>query len=485
MAGRVAIHRNGIMWLRSGWRKRQERAFFVSTRLRVCHSVPGVRLSPAKSLAIHINRHSPLVSSWLRQCRLSANRLVVPLMGRKVRSRTHIEVAKLKKPGMHAVGDPPGLVLRVRPEGSRSWILRALVLGKRRHIGLGPFPEVALADAREAAKRHRATIREGRDPLEEARALKRANRAAREGARTFRDTAEEYMALKLSGHAAKSLDGWRESLARHAYPVIGNDPIAEVGRDSVLRVLQPIWQTTTETASRVRGRIEAILAFATVRGYRTGENPARWRGNLDVDLPKPRTVAPTRHHAALPWQQVPAFFARLAAIEGSGSRALELAILTASRSGEVRGARWEEFDLSDRMWRIPGARMKAKREHRVPLSRAVLELLDGLPGERSGLLFSSAKGTPISDMTLSAVLRRMEVPAVPHGFRSSFRDWCSESEHNIPDSMAELALAHRIASEVEAAYRRGDLVEKRRAMMEQWAEHCLAEVVRAKGEGAS
>jgi integrase len=254
--------------------------------------------------------------------------------------------------------------------------------------------------------------------------------------------------------------------------VLGSMPVAEIDLPQVMRVLEPIWRERTETASRVRGRLEAILSWATVRGYRSGDNPARWRGHLDQLLPPPSKVSAVTHHAALQCSEVRAFAERLREQSGCGARALEFLMLTAARSGEVRGADWSEIDLAERTWIVPGDRMKAGREHRVPLSVAATALLrTSGPAMRSGLLFPAARGGPLSDMTLSAVMRRMKVGAVPHGLRSTFRDWCAEYT-DFPSEVAEMALAHAIGDKVEAAYRRGDLFEKRRQLMTQWAVFC-------------
>ncbi|MDP3612071.1 MAG: site-specific integrase, partial [Rubrivivax sp.] len=269
---------------------------------------------------------------------------------------------------------------------------------------------------------------------------------------------------------AKHAQQWENTLAQHAYPVLGDVLVRDVKLPQVLAVIEPIWTTTNETAVRLRGRMELVLDWATARGLRDGTNPARWRGHLDKLLAKPSKVNNREHHAALPVGDVGAFMARLRSAEGMGARALEFAILTAARSGEVRGATWAEIDADAKVWTVPGARMKAGKEHRVPLSDAALALLAALPqGKPDALVFRAPRGGALSDMTLTAVLRRMDVPAVPHGFRSTFRDWASERT-SYPSDAAEMALAHAIADKVEAAYRRGDLFEKRRLMMADWAQ---------------
>lgn len=383
-----------------------------------------------------------------------------------------LEVAKrLTAPGLHFVGGVAGLALQVTPGGARAWTLRASIGGRRRDLGLGAYPGVTLAMAREKAREARELIRQGIDPIERQRAAASALRAAVASALTFKETAKAYMSAHESGwKSAKHGQQWRSTLEQYAYPVLGDLLVRDVEKEHVLQVLRPIWTTKNETASRLRGRIELVLSYAMQAGYRPeGLNPARWKGGLDKLLPAPSKVAKGEHHAALPVAQVGAFMARLRAAEGMGARALEFAILTAARSGEVRGATWGEIDLQEKVWSIPGARMKAGNDHRVPLSDAAVALLKALP--RIGgtdLVFAAPRGAMLSDMTLSAVLRRMEVPAVPHGFRSTFRDWAAERT-SYPREAAEMALAHTIADKVEAAYRRGDLFQKRRAMMADWA----------------
>ena len=258
----------------------------------------------------------------------------------------------------------------------------------------------------------------------------------------------------------------------YAYPHFGSLLVKDVVQEHVLKALEPIWKTKTETATRLRGRIESILDWATVRKYRTGDNPARWKGHLDKLLPAPGKIPKVEHHKALPASQMPAFVKDLQTREGLAARALEFAILCASRSGEVRGAQWVEIDMGQASWVIPAERMKAGKEHRVPLSTQTLKLLKSIPKSEAGdWVFTSSTGKPLSDMALTTVLRRMKVDAVPHGFRSTFRDWAGEMT-NHPRDVAEQALAHTLENKVEAAYRRGDALEKRRLMMQEWAEFC-------------
>ncbi|MFC3146433.1 tyrosine-type recombinase/integrase [Piscinibacterium candidicorallinum] len=282
--------------------------------------------------------------------------------------------------------------------------------------------------------------------------------------------------MYIEAHAAgwknaKHAQQWGNTLSAYAYPVIGRMRVEEIELPHILKVLEPIWRTKTETASRLRGRIEQVLSWATVRGYRTGLNPARWRGHLDAVLPAPAKVARTESFSAVPINDAPAVYARVRATEGMGAQALAFCILTATRSGEVRGARWAELDLDAALWTIPAERMKAGREHRVPLSTSAIELLKAVPRlTDSDLVFFSPRGKELSDATLGAVLKRLGVDATVHGFRSTFRDWaaeCTSHSHEV----AEMALAHTIKNKAEAAYRRGDLLEKRVALMEDWARY--------------
>ena len=391
-------------------------------------------------------------------------------MARKAKELGALEVSRLTKPGLHSVGGVSGLALQVLPPPSsaRTWVLRAMIAGKRRAMGLGGYPDVTLAGAKEAARVARLKIKEGIDPIEDAKAKRSALYAARAASLTFSEAAAAYIAMKESEwNNAKHVQQWTNTLTTYAYPVIGKIFVRDVDQSHVMRVLEPIWLTKNETATRLRGRIENILDWARVSGYRSGENPARWRGHLDKLLPTPGKVQKVEHHPALPFEQIGEFMVKLRAVEGMGARALEFAILTAARSGEVRGAVWSEIDLKDATWTIPAERMKMKKEHRVTLNDEVVTLLKTLQGS-TDLIFPSNKGTMLSDMTLTAVLRRMgRSDITAHGFRSTFRDWCSEHT-NYPRDVAEMALAHAIGDQVEAAYRRGDLFEKRRLMMRDW-----------------
>lgn len=381
-----------------------------------------------------------------------------------------LAVAKITAPGLHFVGGVQGLALQVWASGGRSWVLRVPIGGKRREMGLGPYPEVTLAKAHSAAREAREKIRRGIDPIAERAKAQSALRAAAVAALTFDECAAAYVKAHEAGwRNVKHAQQWRNTLKQYASPVFGGLLVRDVAVPQVLQALEPIWTEKNETAVRLRGRIELVLDWATARGLREGSNPARWRGHLDKLLPRPSKVNGREHHPALAVGEVGAFMARLRVAEGMGARALEFTILTAARSGEARGATWAEIDLAAKVWTVPADRMKAGKEHRVPLSDAAVVLLKGMPtDDRKGFVFPSPRGGALSDMTLSAVLRRMEVPAVPHGFRSTFRDWAAERT-SYPREVAEMALAHTIGDKVEAAYRRGDLFEKRRLLMAEWA----------------
>jgi integrase len=369
-----------------------------------------------------------------------------------------------------------------------------MVGGRRREIGLGGFPEIPLSMARDRARAAKDAIRRGIDPVEERKAARAALVAARRRGLTFTDAVDRYLAAKESACSNdKHRAQWRSTLATYAVPQLGPMAVQDITVQDVLRVLHPIWESKTETASRLRGRIEAVLSWATVAGHRAGDNPARWGGNLKELLPAASKVAKQDNHPALSLDDAPAWFADLRARDGMGARALEFLALTAARSGEVRGATWDEIDLDRGLWTVPAARMNMKREHRVPLPALAVDMLRALPrAEGNPLVFPALRGGMLSDMTLSATMRRMHDaaradlgadlpedaggwrdprnrrPAVPHGLRSTFRDWIAERTQ-YPGDMAEVALAHRITSAVEAAYRRGDMIEKRRRMMADWA----------------
>jgi integrase len=391
-------------------------------------------------------------------------------MPRKATEMGALVVSRLLHPGLHAVGGVAGLYLQILPTGGRSWVLRTTVAGKRRDMGLGGFPDVTLAGAREKARVARQAIDNGLDPIEERRRAKSALRADGAKVITFQEAAKAYVAAHgASWRNAKHRQQWVNTLAAYAYPKIGQLSVRDIEVSHVLSVLEPIWKSRTETATRLRGRIERVLGWATSRGHRDGPNPARWRDHLDQQLANPGKIARTEHHAALAVDEIGGFVAALRKAAGVGARALEFAILTAARSGEVRGATWAEIDLTEEVWTVPAERMKAGREHRVPLSPAAVTLLESLPKIAGNeLVFSATRGGQLSDMTLTQVLRRMQIPVTAHGFRSTFRDWTAERT-NYPRDVAEMALAHMIGDKVEAAYRRGDLFAKRQRMMADWA----------------
>lgn len=389
-------------------------------------------------------------------------------MPRKARELSPIEVKRdLTRPGLHAVGGVAGLLLQVTKSGARSWILRTMVGSKRRDIGLGGFPDVSLARAREKAREVKDQIKEGIDPVQQRKAARAALMVAQAKELSFKEAATQcHKAREAAFRNAKHRKDWLSSLERYVFPVFGSLPVAEVDLPHILKALEPIWKVRTETATRVRQRIEAVLAWATVSGFRKGDNPARWRGNLDAVLAQPTKVARVKHHRALPWQEVPAFMAELRSAKGLGARALEFAILTAARSGEVRLATWDEIDLDAKLWIVPGERMKAGKPHKVPLSNPVIELLEGLP-RLGDYVFTAPRGGALSDMSISAVTRRMKVDAVPHGFRSSFKDWARTSTA-YPDEVSELALAHVNSDATRAAYARDELLAKRTRLMDDW-----------------
>lgn len=386
-------------------------------------------------------------------------------MPRVAKALTAIEIKRLTEPGLHPVGTVAGLRLMVKPSGARSWVLRTTVGSRRTDLGLGGYPTISLAQAIERARATLDQIRAGTDPAADRRAKRtRVNW-------TFKATAEAYIKAHRAGwKSAKHADQWTASLTNHVYPLIGDKHVRDITKADVLAVVEPLWNTKNETATRVRNRMELVLSYAMQRELRPeGLNPARWRGNLDVALPAVVQAAKVEHHAALAIDDMHAFMRQLRAAQGMGARALEFTILTAARSGEVRGATWAEIDLTMAVWTIPAARMKADRPHRIPLSDRALELLEALPRiEATDLVFPGQALKSLSDMTLTAALRRMKVNATAHGMRSTFRDWAAERT-STPAEVAEMALAHAVGDATEAAYRRGDLFDKRRELMDLWA----------------
>lgn len=390
-------------------------------------------------------------------------------MARKAKELSALTVARLKAPGRHAVGGVDGLYLR-NIGNSRAWVLRIKIDQRRSDIGLGPYPEVSLADARDAARTERRKVREGVDPVQQRIAARSAQRAQKAGVRTFQDCATDYIeAHKAGWKSDKHAKQWTATLKAYAFPAFGLLSIADVDTAVVQEVLQPIWAIKPETASRLRGRIESVLDWAKVQSYRTGENPARWRGHLDHLFPARVKVKPVQHHPALPYDRLPVFLRDLRKRDGMAARALEFLVLTAARSGEVRGMVWGELDFDAKVWTIPANRMKAGKEHRVPLATAAVAILEALPHiEGTDFVFVAPRGGPLSDMTLSAVLRRMKLTNVTvHGFRSTFRDWAGETS-TYPREVIEHALAHQLKDKAEAAYQRGDLLTKRATLMAEW-----------------
>jgi len=392
-------------------------------------------------------------------------------MPKKAKALSAIEVKRLIRPGRHAVGEVAGLLLVVKPSGAKSWILRTMVGNKRKSIGLGSYPEVLLAAAKEKARVTKEMIADGTDPIAEKRAKREALKKEMMSTITFAEAARQCHEKKSQEFKnQKHSHDWISSVNLHAIPVIGDLPVSEIDMPQILSVLQPIWTEKTETATRLRQRLEHILSWATVSGYREGENPARWKGHLSEILPAPNKVRKRSHFKALPWQEIGAFMVDLRKRQGMSARALEFIILTACRSGEVRGAVWEEIDLKNKIWTIPAERMKMKKEHRVPLCDDAIKLLKSLPRlSGSKYVFTAPRGGQLSDMALSMTCRRMKVEAVPHGFRSTFKDWSTENT-SFPNMVSEMALAHAVGNAVEAAYRRGDLFEKRRMLMDSWQE---------------
>jgi len=369
--------------------------------------------------------------------------------------------------GVGKYSDGGNLQLVVRANGSRAWVFRFTREGRAREMGLGAVERVPLATARKRAQAAREVLAAGEDPIEHRRASRRAP--------SFKEAATAYLKVHEAGWSnPKHRKQWKATLETYAFPSLGSVPVDQIQTSDVLRVLNPIWESKTETASRLRGRIEKILDWSTARGLRSGENPARWRGHLSALLPPPSKLRKVKHHAAMFYREVPGFMAKLTNQRGIAARALEFAILTAGRSGEVRESTWEEIDLDAGTWTIPGDRMKAGNPHRVPLSPPAVELIRNLPRfEGSRYVFPSPyTGRPLSDSALGKVLRDLGLSVTAHGFRSSFRDWAAESTA-FPNHVCEQALAHSIGDKVEAAYRRGDLFEKRRKLMGAWSIFCV------------
>lgn len=394
-------------------------------------------------------------------------------MARGTSKLSAVAVAKAKKPGRYADGN--GLYLQVGPTGTKSWLFRYMINGRAREMGLGPVSLIPLAEARVAALETRRKVHEGIDPLAEREEQQRQARIEQARAMTFSQCADAYIqAHRSSWRNDKHAAQWESTLKSYAAPIIGDLPVEAIDLRLVLAILEPIWRDKPETASRLRGRLETVLDWAAVRGLRQGDNPARWRGHLDKLLPARAKVKRVEHHAALPYAEIGAFMAKLRSREGFGALALEFTILTAARTSEVLNVTWGEIDRDAAAWTVPGARMKAGREHRVPLSPRALAILTELGGggDMEFVFPGNRASKPLSNMVFLQLLKRMEyADLTAHGFRSTFRDWAAE-QTAFPREVAEAALAHVVADKVEAAYRRGDLFEKRRQLMEAWAIHC-------------
>ncbi len=402
-----------------------------------------------------------------------------------------MQVSKLKRPCM--LHDGGGLYLQATQSTdgrvNKSWLLRIrLKSGRLREMGLGSALDISLAVARIAAEEARRQVRDGLDPIASRKEERAHARVDKQISKSFKECVEGYVAANKGSWRTEKLEQhWVARLERYAYPAFGTQSVGAIDVQAIIDLLQPIWSTKTETAKKLRSRIENVLDWATVHRYREGDNPARWRGHLAKVFPSPHRIAPVEHHPAVPFAEAKDFMAQLALRGGVGARAFCFNVLTASRTNETLGARWCEIDLGAGVWTRPAERMKAGRIHRVPLSAQALALLsDREPGAPDEFVFPSRKrDRPLSNMVFLMTMRRMEMGEfVPHGFRSTFRDWVSEcTEHS--SEVAEAALAHAVADKTEAAYRRGDLFEKRRKLMQDWADYCSPMEIACEIAGAS
>jgi len=400
-------------------------------------------------------------------------------MARSINKLSSLQVKNLSKPGMYSDGG--NLWLQISSSGAKSWILRFRLHGKSREMGLGACKTISLSEARQRATECRKQLQSGIDPIEHRNQERQKQKLEKDKSVTFKKCMEAYLKAhnakwKNKKHAAQ----WESTLIKHALPTLGDIPVSEIDIHLIQKCLDPIWYDITETASRVRGRIESVLDWAKVKGYRQGENPACWKGHLDQVYPSPASLKDEKHFAALPYKEIYDFITSLRKRKGVAARALEFKILTAVRSNELIGARWDEIDLQAKTWTIPASRMKAGKEHRVPLSDQAISVLKEMANIRyNEFVFPGAReNKPISDASVSEVLKRMKRKDITkHGFRSTFRDWAAEMTH-FPNQVAEMALAHTIGDKVEAAYRRGDLFEKRRKLMEAWANYCDTKIAK-------
>jgi integrase len=395
-------------------------------------------------------------------------------------------------PALHSVGGVAGLLLQVTPTGAKSWIYRTRIAGKRRSIGLGGFPDVTLGQARDKARETRDKIAEGIDPVEERQAKRRDLLAAQLSTMTFADAMADYIKMKSTEFRnPRQEQQWTNSLTTYALPHIGKVPVRDIELPHIKAVLDPIWQTKTVTANRVRARVENILGWSAVHGYRSAENPAKWQGYLDEVYPSPEKIKKKGHHAALSVDALPGFMTDLQKRTGTASRAMEFLILTASRTNEVIGDKrigkpgitWQEIDLQAKVWTVPADRMKSGKAHKVPLTDAAMDLINSMePGAPDALLFAGPKGDIPSNNFLSALLKRMDQPVTAHGFRSTFKDWARERTA-YADEVSEFALAHVNSDATRAAYARSELLDKRRQLMGDWEQYCYHG--KAKEEGGS
>lgn len=411
-------------------------------------------------------------------------------MPKKVEPLSPIEVKRLShaisKDGepynaLHPVGGVAGLLLQVTPSGAKSWIYRAVVGTKRRNIGLGGYPAVSLAKAREKAQEMREKIQQGIDPVEQKKEARRELIKQQLATMTFKDAAEQYIKKKAKDFKNdRQREQWQSTIDNYVNPIIGKIPVREIELPHIKAVLDPIWEQVTETASRVRGRIENILGWAAVHGYRSEENPARWKGFLDKVYPSPAKLKKVKHFEAVSVEAMPQFMQQLKQRAGDSAKALEFLILTASRTNEVIGDKrldkvgitWAEIDLNKKVWTVPADKMKSGKAHRVPLSDRAIAILNELPRKSDDQpIFSSTNNAIPSDNYLRSVLARMGINATVHGFRSVFKDWCREYTA-YADEVSELALAHVNSDATRAAYARSELIDKRRLLMADWENYC-------------